>query len=93
MPVVLVLLSVLLLIFQLVLVARILVDLVPVLAGPRGRAPGLRRARAGVYRVTEPVLVPVRRVLRPVRVGSVHFDLAMPAVLIAVILLRSLLPW
>ena len=93
MPTVLVLLSVLLLIFQLVLVTRILIDLFPVFAGPRGRSPGLRRVRVGVYRVTEPVLAPVRRVLRPVRVGSGAFDLAMPAVLITVILLRSLLPW
>ena len=93
MPAVLVLLSVLLLIFQLVLVARILIDVFPVLAGPRGRSPALRRARIGVYRATEPVLAPVRRVLRPVRVGSISLDLAMPAVLITVILMRSLLPW
>jgi YggT family protein len=92
-PAVLVLLSVLLLIFQLVLVARILIDLFPALAGPRGGSPGLRRSRAGLYRATEPVLAPVRRVLRPVRVGSISVDLAMPAVLITVILLRSLLPW
>ena len=93
MSAVLVLLSVLLLVFQLVLVARILIDWFPVLAGPRGRSPGLRRVGVGVYRATEPVLKPVRRVLRPVRVGSITLDLAVPAVLITVILLRSLLPW
>ncbi len=90
---VLVLLSVLLLVFQLILVARVLIDVFPVLAGPRGQSPVLHRVRMGVYRATEPVLAQVRRVLRPVRVGSISIDLAMPAVLIAVIVLRSLLPW
>jgi YggT family protein len=90
---VLVLLSVLLLAFQWVLLARVLIDWIPVLAGPRGRPAGQRRIRMVVYRVTEPVLAPVRRVLRPVRIGPVSLDLAMPALLIAVVVLRTLLPW
>jgi len=41
------------------------------------------------HAVTEPVIAPVRRVLRPVRVGSVSIDLAFTAVFVAVLLLRT----
>jgi YggT family protein len=37
----------------------------------------------------EPVIGPVRRVLKPVRLGSVSLDLAFTAVFAAVIVLRS----
>ena len=68
-----VLLGTLLLIFQIVLIARLVVDWVGVLAG--GPEPGWRRgARRVTHTVTEPVLAPVRRVLRPVRIGSVGLD-------------------
>jgi YggT family protein len=39
--------------------------------------------------VTEPVIAPVRRVVRPLRVGSVSVDLAFTVVFVAVIVLRS----
>lgn len=82
-------LGTLLLIFQVLLVARLVVDWVGVLAG--GPEPGWRRgARRATHAVTEPVLAPVRRVLRPVRIGSVGLDLAFPAVFLAVVLLRQL---
>jgi YggT family protein len=38
---------------------------------------------------TEPVIGPVRRVLKPVRLGSVSVDLAFTAVFIAVVVLRT----
>ena len=82
------LLGVLLLIFQIVLVARMVVDWTAVLsAGPE---PGWRRtARRVTHAVTEPVLAPVRRVLPPVRFGSVGIDLAFLVVFVAVVVLRQ----
>lgn len=84
-----VLLGTLLLIFQVALFARLAVDWAGVLAG--GPEPAWRRgARRATHAVTEPVLAPVRRVLRPVRIGSVGLDLAFPVVFLAVVLLRQL---
>ncbi len=83
------LLSFVLLVFQLVLIARLVVDWVGVLSPDGGRS-GMHRVRRVTHGATEPVLAPVRRVLRPVRVGSVSIDLAFTAVFIAVVLLRTL---
>lgn len=78
-----------LLLFELVLLARVAVDWVAALS--TGPAPGWSRpVRRVTHAVTEPVLAPVRRVLRPVHAGSVAIDLAVPAVFLAVLLLRSL---
>ena len=41
------------------------------------------------YRLTEPVIAPVRRVLKPVNLGGVQFDLAFTVVFIATLILRS----
>jgi YggT family protein len=81
------LLGLALLIFELVLVARVVLDWVGVLAP--GGAGGLVRARGWTHAVTEPVIAPVRRVVRPVRFGSVSIDLAYTVVFVAVIVLRS----
>ena len=71
--------------------ARIVVDLVGVLARPEARfEEGLGSARRVIYRFTEPVLAPVRRVVRPVRLGGVLFDLSVTLVFIAVVVLRQL---
>lgn len=78
-----------LLLFELLLIARIVVDLVSVLAKP-GYEEGLGTLRRVVYRFTEPVLAPVRRVVRPVRMGGVSFDLAVTLVFAAVVVLRQL---
>ena len=75
-----------LLIFQLVLIARLVLDWVGVLS--TGGAGWTRRARSVTHTVTEPVLAPARRVIRPVRVGSVSFDLAFTLVFIGVVVLR-----
>jgi YggT family protein len=82
------LLGIVLVLFQLVLVARIVVDWVGVLSPATGGA-GIYRARRVIHGITEPVIAPVRRVLKPVRVGSVSIDLAFAAVFLAVILLRT----
>jgi YggT family protein len=83
------LLGTLLLIFQLVLVARAVVDWTAALsAGPE---PDWRRtARRITHAPTEPVLAPVRRVLPPVRLGSVGIDLAFIVVFFAAVLLRQI---
>src|SRR4051812_12078820 len=66
------LLGLVLLIFELVLVARIVLDWVGVLA-PAGGG-GLARARGWTHAVTEPVIAPVRRLVRPVRLGPLAID-------------------
>jgi YggT family protein len=78
-----------LLLFELLLIARIVVDLASVLAKP-GYEEGLGQVRRVVYRLTEPVLAPVRRVVPPVRMGGVSFDLAVTLVFAAVVVLRQL---
>jgi YggT family protein len=82
------LLGLALLIFELILVARIVLDWVGVLA-PAGGG-GLVRARGWTHAVTEPVIGRVRRVLPPMRVGPVAIDLAFTVVFLAVIVLRSI---
>jgi YggT family protein len=80
-----------LLLFQILLLVRAALDWTIVLAGPT--APGSVRGRltSAVRAVTEPVLAPVRRVLPPLRLGSVALDTAFIAVFVAVLLLRQLL--
>jgi YggT family protein len=82
------LLGVVLLLFEFVLIARMVVDWVGVLSPDGGRS-GVYQARRITYGITEPVLGPVRRVLKPVRFGSVSIDLAFTAVFVAVIVLRT----
>ena len=81
------LLGTVLLVVELVLLARIVLDWVGVLA-PAGGA-GLVRARGVVRGLTEPVIAPVRRVLPPLRVGSLSIDLAFTAVFLGVVVLRA----
>jgi YggT family protein len=74
-------------VFVWLLVARMVLDWVGVLAnGPWW----VSRARALTHAGTEPVISPVRRVLRPVRAGGLSIDLAFTAVFIGVLILRSI---
>jgi YggT family protein len=82
------LLGLVLLFFELVLVARVVLDWVGVLAP--GGSGGIVNARGWTHALTEPVIAPVRRIVRPVRLGSFSIDLAFTLVFVAVILLRSL---
>ena len=82
------LLGLVLLFFELVLVTRVVLDWVGVLAP--GGSGGIVKARGWTHALTEPVIAPVRRIVRPVRLGSVSIDLAFTLVFVAVILLRSL---
>lgn len=88
---VLVVLASVLLVVEVVLIARLVVDGSAVLAGPAVH--GSLRARAGgaVVALTEPVLSPVRQVIRPVQVEGLSLDLAFTAVFVAVLLAPGLL--
>ena len=77
----------LLLLFILVMLARLVLDWVSV----AGEGPSwLTTVRRATHTLTEPVIAPVRRVLRPVRIGTVSLDLAFTVVFIAVLVLRSI---
>jgi YggT family protein len=86
------LLGTVLLLFQIVLVARAVVDWVGVLSS--GPEPQWRRtAQRVTHAVTEPVLAPVRKVLPPVRFGSVGIDLAFIVVFFGAVVLRQIVLW
>jgi YggT family protein len=73
--------------FILLLIARLVLDWAGVLrVGPAW----VGRARVLTHAGTEPVLAPVRRVLRPVRAGGIAIDLAFTAVFVVAIILRSI---
>ena len=72
--------------FILVMVARMLLDWAGMVSyGP----PWVRRARAVAHTVTEPVVAPARRLLRPVRAGGLSLDLAFTAVFVLALILRG----
>ncbi len=82
------LLGTVLLLFWLVMLVRLVFDWVGVVS--TGPAPAwTSRVRDVSWSITEPVIAPVRRVLRPVRVGGVSIDLAFTAVLVGVLVLRT----
>ena len=83
------LLSFALLLFEIVLIARMVVDWAGILSPDTGGSSSMYQARRVTHGMTEPVLGPVRRLLRPVRVGSVSIDLAFTVVFVAVVILRS----
>lgn len=80
--------SLVLLLLQVILIARAVLDWSVVLAGPG--ATGSLRARLsyGVHTITEPILAPVRRVVPPLRVGGVAIDLSFIIVFVAIVLIR-----
>lgn len=83
--------SLVLLLVQLLLIARAVLDWTIMLAGP-GTSGSIRsRLHAGVRAVTEPILAPVRRVVPPVRLGGLSLDLAFIVVFLAIVLLRQLI--
>lgn len=74
-------------VFILLLVARMVLDWTGLLAnGPRWTSQARRLTHAG----TEPVIAPVRRVLRPIRTGGVSFDIAFTVVFFLAIVLRTI---
>jgi len=83
------LVSLVLLLLQVLLIARAVLDWSVVLAGPSTAGSVRYRLTRGVTAVTEPILAPVRRVIPPLRVGGASFDLAFIVVFFAIVLLRS----
>lgn len=84
------LLSLILLLFLIALVVRAVLDWTAVMASGGS---GLARARDVSHRITEPVIAPVRRAVRPVRIGDVQIDLAFTIVFFATVILRSLVSY
>jgi YggT family protein len=80
------LLGIILTLFVLLMIARMILDWVGVLGTS---PPWTRRARALTHAGTEPVIAPVRRVLRPVRAGGLSIDLAFSVVFLAAVILRQ----
>ncbi|MBO3737928.1 YggT family protein [Actinoplanes flavus] len=80
-----------LLLVQLVLVARVILDWSVTLAGPA--MPGSFRSKAldVVYTITEPMLAPVRKIIPPLRAGGVSIDLAFIVLFLAISVIRSFL--
>jgi YggT family protein len=87
---VLAIVSMLLLLCQLLLLARAALDWSAVLAGPPMTGTVRRQLSNGLRAVTEPVLGRVRRVLPPVRIGPINLDTAFIAVFLAIVVLRQI---
>jgi YggT family protein len=83
--------SLVLLLMQLLLIARAVLDWTVALAGPTAAGSTRSRLTVGVRAVTEPVLAPVRRLVPPLRVGGVAIDLAFILVFLVIVVLRSLI--
>lgn len=84
------LLGLLLVLFQLVLLARVVVDWVGVLS-PGGGGTAMYQVRRITHGITEPVIAPVRRVVKPVQLGGVSLDLAFIIVFVGVLVLRTVI--
>jgi YggT family protein len=83
--------SLALLLLQFLLIARAVLDWSVALAGPPAYGSIRARLMTGVRAVTEPILAPVRRVVPPLRVGTVAIDLAFIIVFIAIVVIRRLI--
>ncbi|MFC4374479.1 YggT family protein [Nocardia halotolerans] len=73
-------------VFLVLLIARMVVDWLGTLGN---RSPWVDKVRSVTHAATEPVIAPVRGVLKPVRLGEVSIDLAFTVVFIAVLILRA----
>ncbi len=91
MGLVLSLVSLVLLLLQVLLIVRAVLDWTVALAGPSAYGSVRSRLTAGVHAVTEPILAPVRRVLPPLRLGGMAIDLAFIVVFLAIVIIRSLI--
>ncbi|NUS42858.1 MAG: YggT family protein [Mycobacteriaceae bacterium] len=74
--------------YMLILIARMVLDWISATGSDTPQ--GVRRAREFAHKATEPIIGPVRRVVPPLRLGSVSIDLAFTLVFIAVVFLRGI---
>jgi YggT family protein len=91
MGLVLAIVSLALLLLQILLIARAILDWSVALAGPSTAGTVRSRLTTGVHSLTEPILGPVRRVLPPLRLGGVGIDLSFIVVFLAIVIIRSLI--
>lgn len=83
-------LSTLLFIYWLILIGRLVFDFVAIFAR-QWRPKGVILLLAeGIYTVTDPPLRALRRIIPPLRIGQVSFDLAFLILLFGVQILRNL---
>lgn len=75
-----------LLLYLLVLVARILLSWFPI--DPNG---SMAAVAGFLYLVTDPILAPLRRAIPPLRIGNVALDLSTLVALIGIQLLRGII--
>ncbi len=75
----------LLFLYFLVLIARIVLSYIPALPEP------LRPVARGVRALTDPLLLPLRAAIPPLRTGALAFDLSPLVVFFAIQILRGLL--
>jgi YggT family protein len=80
-----------LLLFELLLIARAILDWATTFAGMPRIGSVRHRLWAAVRALTEPVLAPVRRVLPPLRLGGFALDTSFIAVFVAVLILRQII--
>jgi YggT family protein len=92
MALVLGLVSLVLLLLQVLLIARAVLDWSVTLAGPSATGSIRSRLYLGVRAATEPILAPVRRFVPPLRFGGVAIDLSFILVFLAIVVLRQLIP-
>jgi YggT family protein len=85
------LVSLVLFALQVLLIARVVLDWSVALAGPTVAGSLRYRLTRGVTAITEPILAPVRRVIPPLRLGGISFDLAFIVVFFAIVVVRSFL--
>jgi YggT family protein len=83
--------SLVLLLLQVLLIARAVLDWTVTLAGPSAYGSVRSRLSAGVHAVTEPILAPVRRIIPPLRLGGFAIDTAFIVVFLAIVVIRSLI--
>ncbi|MGH8933238.1 MAG: YggT family protein [Egibacteraceae bacterium] len=72
-------------IYYIILLVRILLAWIPSLPDP------LRPVARGLHAITDPLLIPLRRVIPPVQMGAMALDLSPIVLFIGIILLQSIL--